>query len=349
MKDGTPPTEARPQDDPAAARPDGPALAEPWPEPRGLHLPDVLGRLPLAAWLFVVLAVARLGWALREDALGPSLDAWRIGQVALFGVPSVVAVLLPAALLARHRDAPARMRVLFAGVVLLAIVEGLRLLASPLEPLFESLTPADQAVAFLVPSAIAYQVAGNLLNALALAAISVGLIRTRRHDDPSASWPVDAVLAALVVLIGATGIVSVSRLPAEQLPLTPTVVAYVVSTVVLNVVTATAFGYLAATTTAGARANEGPALGWRLAAIGSWLVIGSLAALGVAGVLEPTADAADLANNLVLAIEAVFSLGFIGLLAAFALGLPSLDPVDIEDDAGDHVADAPDSAELGGV
>ena len=324
---------------------DDPVLAEPWSEPRGPHLPDALGRLPPSAWVFVVLALVRLGWALREDALGPSVDAWRIGQVVLFGMPSVVAVLLPAALLARHRDAPARMRVLFAGLVLLAIVEGLRLLASPLEPVFESLTPGDQEVAFLVPSAIAYQVAGNLLNALAVAAVSVGLIRARRHADRSASWPVDAVLAALVVLVGLTGILSVSRLPAEQLPLTPTVVAYVVSTVVLNVLTATAFAALAAATTAGARASEEPAIGWRIAAIGSWLVIGSLAALGMAGLLEPTPDVAGLAHNLVLAIETVFSLGFIGLLAAFALGLPAIDPLDIGDGAGDD-DEAADDAEV---
>ena len=89
---------------------------------------------------------------------------------------------------------------------------------------------------------------------------------------------------------------------------------------------ATAFAYLAATTTAGARAGEAPSLAWRLGAAGSWLVIGSLAALGLAGLAQPTPDTVDLTHDVVIVIEAVFSLGFVGLLAGFAGGLPAVDP-----------------------
>ncbi|HEX7950679.1 MAG TPA: hypothetical protein VF494_10050 [Candidatus Limnocylindrales bacterium] len=311
---------------------------------------DTLRRLPWAASLFAVLALARLGWGLREAALsGFAIDPWRIGQVVLLEVPSVVAVLLPGALLARHRDAPSRMRMLFVGTLLLAVVEALRILGSPLEPLFESLTPGDEAATFVVPSALAYQVAIGVLNSAGVAAIAAGLMRARWFDDRSATWPVDAVLATLVVLVGATGIMSLSRLPAEQLPMTVTIVAYIVSTVVLNVMTAAAFGYLAATTTAGARAGENPRFGWRLGAIGSWLVVGSLAALGVAGLAEPGPDSAGLANDVVLAIEAVFSIGFIALLAAFALGVPSLDPIEVQAEAVDDDAGAPDAIAASGV
>ena len=251
-----------------------------------------------------------------------------------------MSVLLPAALLARHRDAPSRLRPILLGMVLLAIVEGLRVLGSPLEPFFEWLTPGDPAVAFLVPSALVYQVASNLLNALAVTAIAVGLFRARRFEDRAATWPLDAALAGLVVLIGVTGIVSVSRLPAEQLPLTATVVSYIVSTVVLNVLSAATFGYLAATAIAGARAGEGPWAAWYVGAFGSALVIGSLAALGVSGLVEVTPDTAGLMNNVVLGIESVFSLGFVGLLAAFALGLPWLEPVEEEDEDGRGGRDA---------
>ena len=306
---------------------------------------DVLRVLPALARFFVVLAVARLAWGLREAGLPSGIDPWRIGQVVLFEAPSVVSVLLPAALLTRNRDAPSRLQTLLLGMVLLAIVEGLRVLGSPLQPVFEWLTPADATVTFLVSSALVYQVAINLLNALAVALMAHGLTRVRRFEDLSSSWPVAAVLAVLVVVVAVTGIVSVSRLPAEQLPMTATVVAYIVSTVVLNVLSATAFGYLAAATTAGARAGEDPWLGWRFGAVGSWLVLGSLAALGVGGLVDSGPDTVALMNDVVLVIEAVFSLGFLGLLVAFVLGLPWLDPA--EGEAQDSAPDEADAAVAG--
>ena len=304
----------------------------PWPEPRGPHLPDSLGILPGAVWLFVGLAVARLAWGLREAWVGPVIDPWLVGQVVLFGIPSIVSILLPGALLARHRDAASRLRTLLVGMILLAGVEGLRILGSPLSPIFEGLTPADPSVGFLVPSEIVYQATINLVNAIAITAIAQGLLSARRFVDRASSWPVSAVLAGLVVVVAVTGIVSVSGLPGEQLPLTGTVVAYVVSTVVLNVLSAATFGYLAATTTAGARAGEDPPNGWRLAALGGWLAIGSLAALGVVGVVRPTPETATLTSGVVIAIEAVFSLGFLGLLGGFVLGLPA--PASSDDDPG---------------
>lgn len=298
------------------------------PAARGPHLPDAMRVLPGPAWVFVVLALARLAWGLREAGFESGIDPWRVGQVLLFETPSVVSVLLAAVLLVRHRDAPTRMRLLLVGTVVLAVVEGLRVLATPLQPVFEWLTPGDEAVTFLVPSALVYQVGINLLNAFAVAAMAAGLTRARRFHDRSATWPVDAVLAGLVVVVAITGVVSVSRLPTEQLPMTGTVVAYIVSTVVLNALSAAAFGYLAATTTAGTRSSEDPRLAWRLGFVGSWLVIGSLTALGAAGLVRTTPDTVAVMDDVVLAIEVVFSLGFVGLLAGFALGLPALDRAD---------------------
>ena len=333
------PIDRVPADDISPEWPDGETGLEPWPAPRGPHLPGVLRVLPTLAWLFVVLAVVRLGWGLREAGFSSTIDPWHVGQVVLFEMPSVVSILLAAALLARHRDAPARLRTLFLGMVLLAVVEGLRVLGAPLEPVFEQLTPADPSVTFLVPSAIVYQVAINLLNALAVAVLAQGLLRARRYEDQAGSWPISAILAGLVVVVAVTGVVSVSRLPAEQLPLTVSVVTYIVSTVVLNVVSAGAFAYLAATATAGARVPEDPGRGWRAGALGGWLVIGSLAALGIAGLVEATPDTGDLMNDVVLGIEAVFSLGFLALLAAFVLGVPALEPLGDEDGADDPGAE----------
>lgn len=317
------------------------------PQPRDPHLPDALRVLPGPAWLFVLLAAARLAWGLREASFGPTVDPWRVAEVVLFDLPSVVAVLLPAALLARHPDVASRGRALLFGVILLAAVEGLRVLGTPLQPFFEGLTPGDEAASFLVPAALIYQAATFLLGAFAVAGIGLGLDRARSYEDRSSSWPVSAILAALVVLIAVTGILSVSRLPYEQLPLTPTVVVYIVSTVVLNVLSAAAIAYLAATLTAGARAGEDPGLGWHLAAAGSWLVIGSLAALGLEGLVQATPESATFTNNIAQLTEGIFTVGYLGILGGFVLGLPSLDLIGDDDDAfGDMEAEEDDELDV---
>lgn len=292
-------------------------------DPRGPHVSDVLRVLPGPAWVFVLLALARLAWGLRETVGGPGVDAWRVAQSVVAEVPSVVSVLLPAALLVRHPDAWSRARTLLFGVVLLAVVEGLRVLGTPLQPVFERLTPAEETASFLVPAAIVYQAAVFLLGALAVVSIALGIGEARRFEDRSRSWLVSAVLALLVLLIAVAGIVSVSRLPFEQLIVTATVVAYVVSTVVLNVLSAAAAAYLASTATAGARAGEDPRRAWRVGAVGSWVVIGSLAALAALGLGQPGPDAQALFTNASQLVATVFALGYLGILGAFLLGLPA--------------------------
>ena len=232
----------------------------------------------------------------------------------LVELPSVVSILLFAAVLTRHPDAWSHARSLFIGVLLLAVVEGLRVAQSPLEPFFEGLTPGDPAASFLVPSALVFQVGVNLLSAAAIAGIARGLIGARRHEDRSASWPISAVLALIVVLIGVAGIVSISRLPFDQLPSSSLVELTLVSTVTLNVTSAAAFGYLTSTLTAGARALEGPWLAWLVAAVGSWLLLGSLAALAAVGLVETTPQSDTLMSNVTQLTEGIFALGYVGLL-----------------------------------
>ncbi|HEY6014507.1 MAG TPA: hypothetical protein VIU37_10880, partial [Candidatus Limnocylindrales bacterium] len=144
------------------------------PESHGSQPPAVLGLLPATAWLLALLAFARLAWGLREVAFASPIDPGLIGQVLLFELPSVISILLAAALLARHPDAGSRMRMLLGGMAVLAMVEGLRVLASPLQPVFEWLTPGDPGVPFLVPAALLYQVGSNVLNAAAVGAIGPG-------------------------------------------------------------------------------------------------------------------------------------------------------------------------------
>ena len=186
---------------------------------------------------------------------------------------------------------------------------------------------------FLVPSSLAFQSGVNLLSAAAIVGIAGGLVGARRHENRSASWPISAVLALIVVLIGVAGIVSISHLPFDQLPSSSLVQVTLVSTVTLNVVSAAAFGYLTSTLTAGARALEGPWLAWLVAAVGSWLLLVSLAALAAVGLVETTPQSETLVNNVAQLTEGIFALGYVGLLGGFALGLPTLHPLagDVDD------------------
>ncbi len=323
------------------ARADDASAGGAWAEPRGPHLPDTIHRLaalPLPAWIFVALAIARLSWGLQDAGLGPGFDPWRVVQVLIAETPSVVSILFAAALLSRHRNAWSSGRTLVVGVLLLAGVEGLRVARS---------LPAAPAAGDVDWSFLAVQASLNLLDALAIATVAGGLVAARRRDDSAASWPVSGILVLLVVLIGIAGIVSISHVPFDQLPSSTSILVALVSTVVLNVLSAGAFGFLTTTLTAGVRAGEAPPWGWRSAAIGSWLVIGSLAALAAVGLEATTPESQALIGNIAQALEGTFALGYLGLLAGFVLGLPAVARRgDLDDGVGEFgVGDLPDEDE----
>ena len=121
------------------------------PEPteaRGPHLPD---RWPIL--VFVGLAIAA-AWATY-----PNPPTWTPESFAAFILdllPVVCPVLLPAALLLRHPDAPRVARPLFFGTLLFAAVPFLRLAGPALEGFFASLTPPPDGMDWFVPSSILY-------------------------------------------------------------------------------------------------------------------------------------------------------------------------------------------------
>lgn len=324
---------------------DAPTVVERSEEPRGPHLPDALAVIPTPAWIFVLLAVARLIWFVREADLGPAPEPSTIASFVAAVIPSVVAVLLPAALLVRHPDARSRARTLLLGTVLFAVVEGLRVLGTPLQPIFEQLTPGSEEVSFLVPLALAYGAVAGLLGAFAVANVGLGLAQARRYEDRPGTRPIGLFLVSIVILVAGARVVSVSQLPFEQIPMTPTVILYLASTVVLGVLSIAAWGYLATTSVRGARAAEEPESGWTIGAIGTCLVIGAFAlsaALSFAGSFaRPTPESQPFFTMVGLLNSGIFALGYLGLLAGLLQGMPSLDDLDDElewdeDDEGDE-------------
>jgi hypothetical protein len=321
---------------------DGVAEPEPYEAARGPHLPDVVGRIPWLAWVFVILAVSYLVWFVRSSNVIANPTAADMVVYVLRIVPAVSAILLPAALLARHPDATSRLRTILFGTILFAVVQALLILAEPLQPVFESLTPASDELPFLVPLAATYSTLIGLVSAFGLAYIALGLSQARRYED------VSGVLVALfvpvaTVLATIAGILAVSRLDLGDTPMSPPLAIYLGSSVVLGILRVAVWAYLAAVVTRGWRAGEGPSSGWLLGVLAAGLVLFALALVNLNGLLEVQDDTFVTIYGYVVA--ASYAIGHLCLLLAFAVGLPELDLLEDDEEALD-AADAADVDEV---
>ena len=138
--------------------PDGDASSDDDATPgpaRGPHLPD---RWPVLA--FIGLAI------LATWATYPNPPEWTAESFAAFLLdllPTVCAVLLPAALLLRHPDAPRLARPLVFGTLLVAAVPFFKLAGPQLESAFATLTPPPAELDWFVPSSVLYRFFHSLL------------------------------------------------------------------------------------------------------------------------------------------------------------------------------------------
>ena len=129
----------------------------------GPGAPAVLRRIPWLALVFVALAVADLYWMLRQADF---LAGMSVGDVIGYGLrltPGIAAILLPAAVLASHRDSWRRIPTVVFGTILFASVQGLAVVADPLQPIFASLTPASDDLPDLVPLAALFDAVVSLV------------------------------------------------------------------------------------------------------------------------------------------------------------------------------------------
>lgn len=317
-------------------------------EARGPHLPDAITSLGMYFWVFVLLAVARLIWFVRMSPLDNPADLGALFSYIAGITPSIVAILLPAALFLRHPEATTRARTLVIGLVLFAAVEGLRVLILPLQPIFEQLTPGSAETPFLVPLALIYNGAIGLLASFAVANIGLGLARTRRYADASGVQLLGAAMVTAVSLVAVGGVLSINQLPLDEITMTPTVVVYLASTVILSVLFAASWAYLATVTIRGSRAGELPEPAWRLAATGSGLIIAAYAIralLVIPG--SPGPDTQPLFTALASWLSIAVALGYLALLVGFLRGLPSLAEADEEDDEDEEEEADDESAEAG--
>ena len=121
------------------------------------------------------------------------------------------------------------------------------------------------------------------------------------------------------------GIVGATRLDVgDAVPLI--IPIYIGSSVILGILRVAAWAYLLASALRGVAAGEDPRAGWQLAALASGIVLFALVLVNVVALVAVPEDwVIDLYQwTVVLA----YALGHVLLLAAFTIGLPSLDPDD---------------------
>jgi hypothetical protein len=304
-------------------------------EGRARRLPDALTRSWLA-WVFVVLAFGFIGWYLRFQSLPSGASTANLVVHVLQLVPSVCAILVPAALLARHPDAPTRAGTLLAGTILFALAQGLIVVADTLQPVFLDITPPDPNLLGVVPLQVAYNGLISLVVAFALGSMALGLVQARRYDDRVPGWLTGWLVPAAVVFCGLIGVLDAEKIFGD-VPMSPTLAIYLAATIILGALRLAVWAYLLAVTARGSAAGEDPAIGWILAMFGTAAVAISLVLVNLNDVVDLPSE--DAATWLGYVIVVGYAIGNVVLLLAFAAGLPAL--ADADDDDGEGFEDGP--------
>jgi hypothetical protein len=291
------------------------------------------------AWVFVVAAIVDVAWFIGEAQFGANPSLLIIGSYILQVIPSLAGVLLAAALLARHPDAPTRARAIFIGTILFAIAPELQILSDPLNDTFVYLTPPSDELPGFVASSVVYNALISVVLAVALITIAVGLVRARHYED--SPGPVSMLFVPVMTVFGTiANVLVILGTDLSGVPLSAVLVVFLASTVIFPVLRVVAWSYLVTTLARGWRDTERPALGWRLGTVGSGLAIVALVLVNVGALIDPDTSNTPLAYTTLIA----YALGHLGLLAAFAAGVPALDWGADEDDEEDEEGDAAEIA-----
>jgi len=309
---------------------------------RGPHLPD---RWP--ALVFLVLGAA-VAWYSYQQVAKSGTTVWTPEAIFVFllsVIPAVAAVLLPGALLLRHPDAIHRARMLLFGTLLFAAVPFLRFIEDSLQGLFTALTPPPDDLGY-VPLALLYNVLQALVAMFAVLYVVLGLSQARRWATSRGARVGGFVILAVGLATAAAMLYATSQTDLSGIAMNPLLWVYFGSSTVVGLLTILTWAYLAMTLTRGAMSGEEPSAGWFVAAIGACLVVVTFTIGAWSGIVRPTDE--SLQSAIFWTHGILYCLGYLGLLAGFALGLPSLDPVEWDDEdaqAAEAGTDGEDEAE----
>ena len=307
--------------------------AQPIDDARGPHLPDILTRYWAAA-VFVFLAVGYVVWYATHLTFAPEASLADFIVYVLQAVPPVTAILLPAVILVRHPDAWGTVRTILFGAILYAAVQGMLILADPLQGFFETLTPASEDLPFLVPASATYNALISIVAAFGLGYLAVGLSMSRRYTDTRSRWVTGWFVPVATVFGTIVGVLAVSRIDFGTTPMTPPLAIYLASSVILGVVRIAVWAFLSSVVTRGWLEGEEPRAGWGLASVATWLVLLTLAIVNLTGVIQVPDD--TFGTLLGYAIVIAYAAGHVLLLLAFLVGLPKIEVDDTEADAADE-------------
>jgi heme A synthase len=293
----------------------------PWEEPRPPHLPDRLTSISPWVLPFLVVAVTQL-WVLwinqpLSTNQGSAVEYW-LGTRYQFA--EIAGALIGLALFLRHPDARRTLPQVAWGALLLLLAQVMGLLEQTLDPVFVALAPPSEDLYFFSPLREAYSIFTSLVALFGIAFIASGLSAARRYES---TGPGRTLVAALVILAVVSAAGSMLWLPAE-FDVSPALVGTIIGTLVARFLRTLAFSYLVVITAVGWLAQEEPRSAWRLAAVGAGLLLFSVSMAPFIGLLPLSPEGLLAAISPIQ--EGVF-VGWVLLVAAFALGLPSTAPI----------------------
>jgi hypothetical protein len=271
----------------------------------------------------VLLAIAYVVWYATRLTFAPGASLADFVAYVLQAVPAVTAILLPAAILLRHPDGWGTVRTLLFGAILYAVVQGMLILADPLQAFFETLTPASDDLPFLVPSSAIYNALISIIAAFGLGYMAVGLSIARRYTDTRSRWVTGWFVPVATIFGTVVGVLAVSQIDFSGTPMTPPLAIYLGSSVILGVLRIAVWAFLSSVVTRGWIEGEEPRSGWGLASIATWLILLTLAIVNLTGVIQLGDDA--FGTLLRYSIVVVYAGGHILLLLAFLVGLPKIE------------------------
>lgn len=297
----------------------------PWQEPRPPHLPDRLTSASPWVLPFVLVVIYQL-WLLwvgqpRAGELDLYIEYW-VGS--RYGWTGLLGSLIGLALFIRHPDARVTLPQVTSGAFLLLLSHVLLLLETTLDPFFIALAPPGDELSFFSPVKQAYSIITSLIGILGIAFIASGLSAARRYEGR----PVRKLAAVLTIAAVASLGLSIAGLTTIEFEVSTALVAAVISSLLVNFLGLLAVAYLLLVTLTSWLGQEEPRVGWGLAALGSGLMLLNGLLTSVVGLLPVSQDV------LLTVVGSMADAGLVGwvlLIVAFALGLPSTVSVPTDD------------------
>ncbi len=272
---------------------------------------------------FIALATIA-GWATYQSRTTPAWTPETIVGLVLDLLPVVCPVLLPAALLLRHPDAPRVARPLFFGTLMIAAAPFLQLAEPGLEAWFATLTPPPEDLEWFVPSGIVFGYVSSLIGMIGVLSVALGLSKARHWAYRSNARAAGFAILGIGLVTALATIVSFTQTDLTEIEMTGALWAYLIASVVVSVITILTWSYLAMTLVRCALSGEEPGLGWLTAALGTCLIVATFAIGAWANIVQTSNEAL---NNVIFWVSnGTYSLGYLALFLGFVLGMPSLEP-----------------------